>query len=181
MLTQFQKELWARLSIPLVRLDSQGLHRIRQHIPTSHNPFYHFDKVIISIDTLKQNNAFRAHVESAWWDVIVIDEAHNVAVRGGGRSQRAKIAEVLAERSDALILLSATPHDGKARSFASLMNMLDPTAIADPDNYSRDEIEGLFVRRFKKDVQDQIGAKFPTRTIAYAHATASSTSTCRGR
>ena len=173
MLTQFQKEMWCRFSIPLVRLDSQGLQRIREHIPTNHNPFHHFDRAIISIDTLKQNNAFRTHVETAWWDIIVIDEAHNVAVRGGGRSQRARIAEVLAERSDALILLSATPHDGKARSFASLMNMLDPTAIANPDDYTRDEIEGLFVRRFKKDVQEQVGKAFPDRIIAQAHAQAS--------
>jgi len=173
MLTQFQKELWCRFSIPLVRLDSQGLHRIRERIPTNHNPFYYFDRAIISIDTLKQNNAFRTHVERAWWDIIVIDEAHNVAARGGGRSQRNRIAEILAERSDALILLSATPHDGKARSFASLMNMLDPTAIANPDDYTREEIDGLFVRRFKKDVADQVGQAFPERRIAKAHAQAS--------
>ncbi|HCH63455.1 MAG TPA: helicase, partial [Deltaproteobacteria bacterium] len=173
MLTQFQKEMWCRFSIPLVRLDSQGLHRIRAQIPTNHNPFHHFDRTIISIDTLKQNNAFRTHVERAWWDVIVIDEAHNVAARGGGRSQRNRIAEILASRSDALILLSATPHDGKARSFASLMNMLDPTAIANPDDYTRDEIDGLFVRRFKKDVAEQVKEAFPEREIAEAHATAS--------
>ena len=48
------------------------------------------------------------------------------------------------------------------RSFASLMNMLDPTAIPDPDNYTEqdikdngDDIKGLFIRRFKKDIQDQ--------------------------
>jgi SNF2 family DNA or RNA helicase len=61
-----------------------------------------------------------------------IDEAHNVARRGKGQgaSQRAKLAERLSTRSDTLILLSATPHDGRPESFASLMNMLDPTAIA---------------------------------------------------
>lgn len=166
-LTQFQKEMWCRFAIPLVRLDTQGLHRIRNRIPTNHNPFHHFDRVIISIDTLKQNNAFRTHVERAWWDVVVIDEAHNVAARGsaGTRSQRSKIAEVLAERSDSLILLSATPHDGKKRSFASLMNMLDPTAIADPDDYGPADIQGLFVRRFLRDVQAEVGDKFLERTI----------------
>lgn len=173
MLTQFQKEMWARFAIPLVRLDSIGLQRIREHIPTNHNPFYFYDKSIISIDTLAQNKAIRAHVESARWDAIVIDEAHNVAIRGGSRSLRARIAQLLSERSDHLILLSATPHDGKARSFASLMNMLDPTAIANPDEYTRDEIDGLFLRRFKKDVQDQVQKAFPERTIAKAHATAS--------
>lgn len=175
MLTQFQKELWTRFAIPLVRLDSAGLQRIREQIPTNHNPFHYYDKTIISIDTLKQNNAFFSHVERAEWDVIVIDEAHNVAERGAGRSQRARIAKILSERSDALILLSATPHDGRAPSFASLMNMLDPTAITDPKNYTREEIEGLFVRRFKKDVQAEIGKAFPDRTMQKVRAEATPT------
>jgi superfamily II DNA or RNA helicase len=172
MLAQLQKELWTRFSIPLVRLDSKGLARVRQQLPTNHNPFHAFDRAIVSIDTLKEQGWFRAHVENARWDVIVIDEAHNVAVRGKDRSLRAKLAQTLADRSDELILLSATPHDGKARSFASLMNMLDPTAIANPDEYGPDDIRGLFIRRFKKDVQDQVRAAFPERTIAQAWADA---------
>ena len=82
--------------------------------------------------------------------MIVIDEAQNVAVRGSGRSLRAKLAELLSEKSDTLIMTSATPHDGKPASFASLMNMLNPTAIADPEHYVKEDIKGLFVRRFKK-------------------------------
>lgn len=149
MLIQFQKELWSRFAIPLVRLDSFGLQRIRERIPTNHNPFYHFDRTIISVDTLKQKNALRVHLEKARWDVIVIDEAHNVAERGKG-SMRAEVANMLATRSDTLLLLSATPHDGRAESFASLMNMLDPTAIANPKEYTAEEIRGLYVRRFKR-------------------------------
>jgi superfamily II DNA or RNA helicase len=173
MLTQFQKELWARFSIPLVRLDSVGLQRIRGDIPTHHNPFYHFDRTIISIDTLKQNNWFRAHVEQAHWDVIVIDEAHNVATRGSNRSMRARVASVLARNCDSLILLSATPHDGKAESFASLMNMLDPTAIGNPSDYTKEDIEGLYVRRFKHDVADQLEKRIPEREVLCARAPAS--------
>ena len=164
MLTQFQKELWSRFSIPLVRLDSEGLKRISDRVPANHNPFHYFDQVIVSVDTLKQKNWFRAHLEASRWDVIVIDEAHNVAERGSS-SLRAKLARTLASRSDALIMLSATPHDGRARSFASLMNMLDPTAIANPEQYTPDEIRGLFIRRFKKDIKDQVASAFPERVI----------------
>src|SRR6516165_1046006 len=172
MMAQFQKEWWTRFTIPLVRLDSAGIQRVRQRIPTNHNPFHHFDRAIISVDTLKQDSQYRTYVENAWWDVIVIDEAHNVAKRGGG-SQRARVAGLLARRSDTLVLLSATPHDGRAESFASLMNMLDPTAIGDPQHYGPEDIRGLFVRRFKAQVKDQIAASFPEREIAVVDAPAS--------
>ncbi|WP_449550724.1 SNF2-related protein [Lelliottia amnigena] len=166
MLTQFQKEFWSRFAIPLTRLDSTGLQKVRNRIPTNHNPFHYFDKTIISIDTLKQDIEYRHHLENAWWDIIVIDEAHNVAERGSS-SLRSKLAKLLAGRSDTLIMLSATPHDGKAESFASLMNMLDPTAIANPKEYEYTDFadKNLVVRRFKKDVKDQMAGEFPEREI----------------
>lgn len=167
MLTQFQKEWWSRFSIPLVRLDSTGLARVRNRIPANHNPFNHFDRSIISIDTLKSNLEYRNYLENAWWDMIVIDECHNVAARAGeqGLAKRAKLARLLATRSDTLILLSATPHDGSARSFASLMALLDPTAISDPDDYTPEDFKdkGLVIRRFKKDIKDQVSADFQER------------------
>ena len=167
MLTQFQKEWWSRFSIPLVRLDSVGLTRVRHRIPSNHNPFNYFDRSIISIDTLKNNLEYRNYLENAWWDIIVIDECHNVAARAAeqGKSRRARLAERLAGRSDTLILLSATPHDGSARSFASLMALLDPTAISDPDDYTPKDYrhKGLVIRRFKKDIRDQVTGDFKER------------------
>ncbi len=173
MMAQFQKELWSRFTIPLVRLDSVGLERVRGRIPTNANPFHHFDKAIISIDTLKQNAEFRVWADKSYWDIIVIDEAHNVAFRGSTLSLRAKLADLLSRRSDTLIMASATPHDGKAASFASLMNMLNPTAIADPDNYGPDDIKGLFLRRYKKHIQEQVSGSFLERQVS-KHAVPSS-------
>lgn len=177
MLTQFQKEWWSRFSIPLVRLDSMGLARVRNRIPANHNPFNHFDRSIISIDTLKSNLEYRNYLENAWWDMIVIDECHNVAARAGemGLAKRAKLARLLATRSDTLILLSATPHDGSARSFASLMSLLDPTAISDPDDYTPDDFKnkGLVIRRFKKDIKDQVSADFQERVTTCLRQAAS--------
>ena len=59
-----------------MRLDS----RIREYIPEDDNPFSYCDKSVISIDTLK-NKDYEDTLQKAWWDVIVIDEAHNVAER----------------------------------------------------------------------------------------------------
>jgi ERCC4-related helicase len=179
MLGQFQMEFWSRFTIPLVRLDSLGIQRIREQLPTGQNPFHHFDKAIVSVDTLKNDRDYRAYLEHAHWDVIVIDECQNVAERGVGaqRSQRSKLAERLATRSDTLILLSATPHDGKPESFASLVNMLDPTAIANPKDYTKEEAEirDLYVRRFRKDVIGQMRAAqgVPERDAANVEAKAS--------
>ncbi|QKK04118.1 MAG: DEAD/DEAH box helicase [Pseudomonadota bacterium] len=175
MLAQFQQEFWNRFTIPLVRLDSTGLQRVRNRLPANHNPFHYFDRAIISIDTLKQDIEYGHYLENAWWDIIVIDEAHNVAERSGS-SQRARLARRLATRSDALIMLSATPHDGKAESFASLMNMLDPTAIANPSDYAHEDFrdKGLVIRRLKRHVQDQLGGNLPEREIDIMRAGASS-------
>ena len=165
MMTQFQKEMWNRFTIPLVRLDSNRIQRIRASLPSNYNPFFYYDKTIISVDTLKRDVEYRTHLENAYWDIIVIDEAQNVADRGERQAQRSRLAKLLAERSDTMIMLSATPHDGRAKSFASLMNMLDPTAIANPNDYTPEDIKGLCIRRFKKDVKDQVFGSFLERKI----------------
>jgi SNF2 family DNA or RNA helicase len=175
MLVQFQKEFWTRFSIPLVRLDSVGIQRIREQIPTNQNPFHYTDKAIVSVDTLKNDRDYRFYLDNASWDIIVIDECQNVAerARGAQKSQRARLAERLATRSETLILLSATPHDGKPESFASLMNMLDPTAIADPSRYSKDDIKDLYVRRFRKDVIADLRSSVRERDTADVECPAS--------
>jgi superfamily II DNA or RNA helicase len=170
MLTQFQKEFWTRFSIPLARLDGPAIKRMRNSIPSNYNVFDQFDRAIVSIDTLKKDLQYRVHLESSRWDLIIIDEAHNVATRKqatGGRSQRARLAQLLARRADALLLLTATPHDGSADSFSSLIEMLDGTRVPDPHSLRREDIEDLVIRRFRSspDVQAQIGKRVPIRAV----------------
>lgn len=173
MMMQFQKEMWNRFTIPLIRLDSKKIQDIRAKLPSNYNPFFYYDKTIVSIDTLKRDVEYRTHLENATWDIIVIDEAHNVAERGGHQAQRARLAKLLAGRSDTLIMLSATPHDGRSESFASLMNMLDPTAIADIHNYTKEDIRGLCIRRFKKDIKNETHGAFQERSISIEPCSAS--------
>lgn len=165
MMTQFQKEFWNRFTIPLVRLDSARIQRIRENLPVNANPFFYYDKTIISMDTLKRYIEYRTHLENATWDIIIIDEAQNVARRSGRWAQRSRLAELLAGRSDTMIMLSATPHDGRRESLASLMRMLDPTAIADVENYTEEDLRGLFIRRFKKDIRSQVQGTFLERNV----------------
>jgi ERCC4-related helicase len=168
-LEQFQMEMWGRFAIPFHRLDSLGLERIRQNIPSSMNPFFHFDKVIISIDTLKMKK-YQKLLEETHWDVLIVDEAHNVADRsnGLGGSMRYKTIQRLAtpDRTHSVILMSATPHDGTKQGFASLIQLLDKTAIPNDGEYTKDQIDPYFIRRTRSDVSGQISNKKPRKNIS---------------
>ncbi len=170
MLTQFQKEFWTRFSIPLSRLDSSAIRRMRNEIPAHYNVFDQFDRSIVSIDTLKKDSQIRKALEDTRWDLVIIDEAHNAAKRtkaGGSESLRAKLAKLLSRRADALLLLTATPHDGSQESFASLIEMLDPTRVPNPNDLKRVDIEDLVIRRFRSspEVIADLKEKVPGRQV----------------
>jgi superfamily II DNA or RNA helicase len=160
-LEQMQFELWTRFAIPLVRLDSDGIAKVRQQLPASRNPFTFFPKVIVSIDTLKSAR-YRAHLEHHRWDVVVIDEAHNLARSATLNSQ---LARTIAPNTEALLLASATPHNGDAESFANLVNLLDPTAIVDRAHYELRDIKHLFIRRHRNspEVDREVGTTWAKR------------------
>jgi SNF2 family DNA or RNA helicase len=168
MLTQFQAELWNRFTIPLVRLDSQGIAKLRLKIPTNKNPFEVYHRVVISIDTLKDIGRYGHFLEEARWDVVVIDEAHNVAGANVPEKHLAhRLARLLSRRTDSMLLTTATPHNGKRETFGRLISLLDPSAIPDPRyrEYDAEDIRGFYLMRFKEDVRGQIGQQLTDRVV----------------
>jgi SNF2 family DNA or RNA helicase len=148
MLAQFQAELWNRFAIPLTRLDSVGLAKLQLKIAASKNPFGVYHRIIMSIDTLKDIGRYRHFLEQTRWDVVVIDEAHNVS--GGVNPEKHlsyRLAGRLSRRANSMILTTATPHNRKRETFGRLISLLDPSAIPDPKlkEYEAFDIKPFFL------------------------------------
>jgi superfamily II DNA or RNA helicase len=160
-LEQMQQEMWARFALPFVRLDSAGIQRVRQKLPATRNPFTFYKRVIISIDTLKSDQ-YIANLRKHRWDAVVIDESHNVT---NTASQNNKLARLLSRQTEALILASATPHNGKKESFAELIRLLDPSAIPPDGELPAEAIERLVIRRHRHspEVASVVGADWAER------------------
>ncbi|WP_420121755.1 helicase-related protein [Nakamurella sp.] len=144
-LEQMQREMWARFALPFVRLDSAGIQQVRQKLPATRNPFTYYKRVIVSIDTLKSDR-YVAGLQQQRWDAVVIDESHNLA---NSLTLNNRLARILARNSEALILASATPHNGRKDSFAELIRLLDPAAVPAGGDLPRDAVERLVVRRHR--------------------------------
>lgn len=160
-LEQMQGEMWNRFAIPFVRLDSVGVQRVKQKLPATRNPFTYFNRVIISMDTLKQER-FAADLRKHQWDAVVIDESHNVT---NSATQNNRLARTLAPNTDALILASATPHNGRPESFAELVRLLEPTAVTPDGTLIPDEVRRLVMRRHRHsdEVARVVGADWAER------------------
>ncbi|GAB2622944.1 helicase-related protein [Pseudactinotalea suaedae] len=160
-LEQMQFELWTRFALPFVRLDSNGIQRIRQLLPATRNPFTYFKRVIISIDTLK-SDTYINHLRRHRWDAVVIDESHNVT---NSATLNNRLATLLSRQTDALILASATPHNGRAESFAELIRMLEPSAVTPQGDLIESEVKRLVIRRHRHspDVASVVGSDWAER------------------
>jgi len=102
---------------------------------------------------------------SAGWDLVIVDEAHRLA---GSTEQvaRYKLGRGLAEAAPYLLLLSATPHQGKTDAFHRLMSLIDPQAFPDVGSITRERVRRYVIRTEKRRAIDVDGKPLfkPRRT-----------------
>ena len=90
------------------------------------------------------------------WDLIIIDEAHRVA-GSSGEVARYKLGYLLSQASPYLLLLSATPHNGKTEPFLRLVRLLDEEAFPNSRSIVNEQVAPYLIRTEKREAIDNNG------------------------
>ena len=175
---QWQEALDYFFHLPARIISTRHRREMERELPAGANPWEHYRFLIASVDYAKQPGVKNQILEQRW-DVVVIDEAHQVAKpHQSGPDQRVQmerweLAEALAASKQVhhLLLLTATPHNGYSDSFASLLRMLDVGAIEGPvhdPHIIRSRAERYVCQRRRGDVEawfqdDPSRSPFPER------------------
>jgi superfamily II DNA or RNA helicase len=144
------------------------------------SPWAMFDQVVVSLDSVKPLDRRRGWSQAriaefnrsrfedlitAGWDLVVVDEAHRL---GGSTDTvaRYKLGRGLAEAAPYILLLSATPHQGKSDPFHRLLNLLDDDAFPDAGSVTRERVAPFVIRTEKREAIDAEGKPLfkPRRT-----------------
>lgn len=161
-------------------VDSELMKRLRRDRGIHMNPWAHFPRLITSIDFLKQDAHFRKFREilpldgeprfPRTLDILILDEAHNVAPSGRGKyaidSIRTQAIRTISPHFEHRIFLSATPHNGYLESFTALLELLDNQRFARGVKPNKDQLDTVMVRRLKRDIKDEWKRpRFPERQL----------------
>lgn len=130
-----------------------------------------FDQVISPMDSIKPvekhagwsdkrvekyNQERIEAIINSGWDLIIIDEAHRVA---GSSSYvaRYKLGYLLSQASPYLLLLTATPHNGKTEPFLRLVRLLDEQAFPNYKSIVKEQVAPYLIRSEKREAIDNNG------------------------
>ena len=143
--------------------------------------FHNHEHVVASIDFICREDVLNTISEERW-DMVIFDEAHKLSAYEYGertyKSRRYEAAAQLSKQCEHLLLLTATPHRGRADTFKRLLQLLDEDIFATAEvaservkELSEDGNNKFFIRRLKEDMQDWDGNPLykprHTRTVAY--------------
>ena len=164
---QWKEEMRDKFGLEFRIIDSATISQLRRKRGIHVNPWKHFPRLITSIDYLKRERPLRSVRETLpagdqpvfprAYDLLIVDEAHNVAPSGRGKyatdSQRTLALRSLVPHFEHKLFLSATPHNGYRESFAALLELLDSQRFARAVTPDRAQLEAVMIRRMKSELK----------------------------
>jgi SNF2 family DNA or RNA helicase len=121
---QWQDELNQRFHVAFDILTNDRL-----EAAASGNAFAETPLCIARLDKLSRDEQVQNKLRQTEWDLIVVDEAHKMsATFFGGEikyTKRYQLGELLGKITRHLVLLTATPHNGKEEDFQIFLRLLD--------------------------------------------------------
>lgn len=174
---KWHDEMQEKFGLEFRIVDAEYLRGLRRKRGLNANPWTSFPRLITSIDWVKQGEGLRllrdalpAHVtHPRKFDMLIIDEAHNVAPSVGRyavESLRTRLVRLVAPHFQHKLFLTATPHDGYAESFTALLELLDDQRFARNVRPSESQLARVMVRRLKADLVDSEGNRiYPMRRL----------------
>ncbi len=135
------------------------------------NPFVERNRIILRLDMAARSDELKAKLEAApEWDLVICDEAHRMAASYFGgevrETQRHKLGKLLGARTRNLLLMSATPHNGKEADFQLFMGLLDADRFEGRfrEGVHKADVSDMMRRLTKEELYRFDGAKlFPER------------------
>ncbi len=165
---QWREQMRDKFGLEFRIVDAELMRELRRSQGIRANPWTHFPRLITSIDYLKRDRPLRLFTETLpadghptyprTYDLLIVDEAHNVAPSGGGRyatdSQRTLTIRKLAPHFEHKLFLTATPHNGYRESFTALLELLDNQRFARGVRPTAEHLRTVMVRRLKSEMVD---------------------------
>jgi superfamily II DNA or RNA helicase len=172
---QWQMELWEKFG-----LEFKVFTREMETVSTSGNPFEDHSQLIVRLDQLSRSDENQEKLCRAGWDLVVFDEAHKLSAHFYGqeikRTRRFEFAEKLGAHTRHLLLMTATPHNGKEEDFQLFLSLLDSDRFFGRfrDGVHKIDPSDLMRRMVKEELLKFDGTRlFPERrayTVNYAES-----------
>lgn len=178
---QWREQMRDKFGLEFRIVDSDLMKELRRKRGLHVNPWTHFPRLITSIDFLKRERPLRLFREvlpapgepiyPRRFDVLIVDEAHNIAPAGSGRyatdSMRTAAIRSLAPHFEHKLFLSATPHNGYPESFSALLELLDNQRFARSVKPNPEQLAAIMVRRLKRELPPRWDGtpRYPERVI----------------
>ena len=178
---QWLEQMRDKFGLDFRIVDSALMRELRRRRGIHVNPWNHFPRLITSIDFLKRDRPLRLFREvlpapgepiyPRRFDLLIVDEAHNVAPSGGGNyaidSMRTAAIRLIEPHFEHKLFLSATPHNGYPESFTALLELLDNQRFARGVMPDRGQLQTIMVRRLKRELPPRWDGspRFPQRCL----------------